>query len=149
MYASGIRAAELRSLNRHDIKPDGTFTVVGKGSKARLCFFYQRTRDAIDVYLAARTDSHKALFLSHQSGKRLSKTGLQVIFARANRIAGLPIPLHPHVLRHSFATNLLRNNANLRYTQVFLGHSSITTTQMYSHVTDPDLKAIYEQHHSV
>lgn len=149
LYASGIRASELRSLDRASLRPDNTFTVIGKGSKARLCFMDDRARQYIDAYLAARTDSHPALFLADQTGNRLSKSGLQIVFDRARRLVDFPIPVHAHVLRHSFATNLLRNNANLRYTQVMLGHSSIITTQMYSHVVDADLQKIYNEYHTV
>lgn len=149
LYASGIRASELRSLDRASLRPDNTFTVIGKGSKARLCFMDDRARQYIDAYLAARTDSNSALFLADQTGNRLSKSGLQLIFDRARRLVDFPIPVHAHVLRHSFATNLLRNNANLRYTQAMLGHSSIITTQMYSHVVDADLQKIYNEYHTV
>ena len=149
LYASGIRAAELRSLNRQDLQPDNSFTVIGKGSKTRLCFFDARARTAISAYLTARSDTNPALFIADQTGKRLSKSGLQIIFDRARRIADLPVPVHAHTLRHSFATNLLQNNVNLRHTQVMLGHSSIVTTQMYSHVVDKDLQAVYERGHSV
>lgn len=149
LYASGIRASELLSLDRHQIAQGNTFTVVGKGRKPRLCFLDVRTRSYLNDYLAARTDSNPALFISHQTGGRLSKSGLQTIFARSNTLVDFGVPLHPHVLRHSFATNLLRNNANMRYTQEMLGHASIATTQMYSHVTNEDLRSIYNLHHTV
>lgn len=148
LYGSGIRAAELLSMNRQSIRDDNTFTIVGKGRKERLCFIDQRTRQYIDAYLGARCDANPALFIADQTGQRLSKSGLQIIFARARRLVDFTVPVHPHTLRHSFATNLLRNNANLRYTQVMLGHSSITTTQIYSHVVDPDLQRIYESAHT-
>lgn len=145
-FASGIRAAELLQLNRGSIRNDGSFTVMGKGSKARLCFTDERTRAYIHTYLALRRDGNPALFTSHQTGARLSKSQLQLIFARARRL--LDFEVHPHMLRHSYATDLLRNNTNLRYVQALLGHSSIQTTQMYAHVVDEDLKAIYEEKHT-
>lgn len=149
LYASGIRASELRSLDRASLRPDNTFTIVGKGSKSRLCFMDERTRHYIDEYLSARPDNHPALFIADYTGNRLSKSGLQLIFNRARKLVDFQVPLHAHTLRHSFATNLLKNNANLRYTQVMLGHSSIVTTQMYSHVTNPDLQRVYEEFHSI
>lgn len=148
LYASGIRASELRQLDRANIRDDNTFTVIGKGSKARLCFLDDRTRQLIDAYLLVRTDSNPALFIADQTGRRLSKSGLQIIFARASRLVDFKTPVHPHVLRHSYATNLLRNNTNLRYVQEFLGHSSIQTTQMYTHVVNQDLRKVYNESHS-
>ena len=149
LYASGIRASELRSLNRQDIRDDNTFTVVGKGSKVRLCFLDERARGYIEQYLAARTDTNPALFIADQTGHRLSKSGLQIIFDRGRKLVDFPIAVHAHTLRHSFATNLLRNNANLRYTQEMLGHSNIMTTQMYTHVVNADLQRVYKQYHTV
>jgi site-specific recombinase XerD len=148
-YASGIRATELRNLNRADLRNDNTFTVVGKGGKARLCFFDSRARDYIENYLAARADTNPALFIADQTGKRLSKSGLQMIFDRARRLVDFHIPVHAHTLRHSYATNLLQNNTNMRYVQEMLGHSSITTTQMYTHVVNQDLRRVYEESHTI
>lgn len=148
-YASGIRAAELRGLNRLDLRTDGTFTVVGKGRKARLCFLDDRAKLYIDAYLKTRTDNNPALFIAEQTGLRLSKSGLQFIFARANRLVDFGAPIHPHTLRHSFATDLLRNNTNMRHVQAMLGHSSIQTTQMYTHVVDYDLRMVHQEKHTV
>lgn len=147
-YASGIRANELLQLNRGSLRTDGTFTVIGKGNKPRLCFTDARARKYIHEYLSMRRDTHPALFVSHQTGARLSKSQLQLIFARIRELVCFDVPVHPHILRHSFATNLLQNNANLRYAQAMLGHSSIQTTQMYSHVVDNDLKRIHELAHT-
>jgi site-specific recombinase XerD len=148
LYASGIRASELLQLDRGSIRDDGSFTIVGKGSKARLCFTDERTRMYLYHYLNMRNDSHPALFTSHQTGSRLSKSQLQLIFARVRTLVTFDIPVHPHTLRHSFATDLLRNNTNLRYVQELLGHSSISTTQMYSHVTNLDLQRVYAAGHT-
>lgn len=148
LYASGIRSAELCRLNRPDIRPDGTFTVFGKNSKARLCFLDERTRLYLDDYLMLRTDTNPALFISDQNGNRISKHTIQLIFAGAREKVDFEVPVHCHALRHSFATNLLRNNANMRYVQEMLGHSSLTTTQMYTHVVNEDLHKIYSAYHS-
>lgn len=149
LYASGLRASELLGLDTHQIVGRDSFTVIGKGRKPRLCFLDDRAEHLITDYLYCRDDHNPALFISHQTGRRLSKSGLQIIFARANTLVDFGVPLHPHVLRHSFATDLLRNNTNMRHTQVMLGHSSIQTTQMYTHVIDHDLREIYRQKHSV
>lgn len=144
LYASGIRISELCSLNRSSIK-DNSFTVVGKGGKARLCFIDERTQVLLDLYLDSRTDNNQALFLS-ESGKRITPGAIQETFKTIRKRSG--IDCHPHTLRHSFATDLLRNNANMRYVQTLLGHSSLQTTQMYLHVTDHDLQEVYKGHHT-
>lgn len=144
LWASGIRASELLQLDKSDIREDGTFTVVGKGRKPRLCFLDQRARTHVRNYLEERTDNCPALFISHQTGQRLSKSQLQNVFALFNTLADFAFPIHPHTVRHSFATDMLRNNVNMRYVQEMLGHSSIQTTQMYSHVTNIDLRRVYE-----
>jgi site-specific recombinase XerD len=148
LYASGIRAAELCRLNRSDIRPDGSFTVFGKGSKYRLCFIDERTRMFLEDYLMMRTDSNPALFTANQNGLRLSKHTLQRIFEYARGRVDFEVLVHAHMLRHSFATDLLRNNTNMRYVQVMLGHSSLTTTQMYTHVVDEDLHRVYATNHT-
>jgi integrase/recombinase XerD len=147
LYASGIRVSELCSLNRDSIK-EGTFTVVGKGGKARLCFIDKRTEDFIKEYLEKRSDNNPALFLSAQNKLRISPGNVQEIFRRARKRCGQET-VHPHTMRHSFATNLLRNNANMRYVQVMLGHESLQTTQIYSHVVDTDLQRVYREYHTV
>jgi integrase/recombinase XerD len=147
LYASGIRVSELCSLNRDSIK-EGTFTIIGKGGKARLCFIDQRTEDYVQKYLDARSDNNSALFLSTQNKLRISPGNVQEIFRYARKRSGLE-SVHPHTMRHSFATNLLRNNANMRYVQVMLGHESLQTTQIYSHVVDTDLQRVYREYHTV
>lgn len=149
LYGSGVRASELLNMDRYQVADRDYFSVCGKGRKVRPCFLDSRTVKLLNEYLSARNDGNPALFISHQTGQRLSKSGLQIIFARANRLVDFGVLLHPHVLRHSFATNLLRNNANLRYTQAMLGHSSIMTTQRYTHVVDADLHQVYLEKHTV
>jgi site-specific recombinase XerD len=147
LYSSGIRISELISLNREDIKDD-SFTVVGKGGKARLCFVDERAKRLISSYLATRKDNHPALFIS-QYGSRMSSTNIQMIMKVARTNAGITSNVTPHTLRHSFATNLLRSNMNMRYVQELLGHASLQTTQMYTHVVNEDLKEQYQKHHSL
>lgn len=147
LYASGIRVSELCKIDRDSIH-DNSFTVVGKGNKARLCFYDERTNFFIEEYLMHRTDSNPALFINNQNGQRITASGVQEVFRLARKKAGLKIPIHPHTLRHSFATDFLRNNGNMRYLQALLGHSSLETTQMYSHVVDEDLRKVYALHHA-
>lgn len=149
LYASGIRNSELCSLNRATLKmDDNTFTVIGKGNKPRLCFFDERAKRHIESYLKLRTDENPALFISELTSDRISVGTVQMIFRNAHKKAGLDIPVHPHTMRHSFATNMLKNNTNLVYVRDFLGHSSIQTTEMYTHVTNEDLRAIYAEKHT-
>lgn len=146
LYGSGIRISELCALNRQSIRDDGTFTVVGKGGKPRLCFTDERTRTLIDLYLETREDNNQSLFLTDQ-GRRVTPGTVQETFKSIRKLSG--IECSPHTLRHSFATDLLRNNANMRYVQEMLGHRSLATTQMYSHVTNLDLHRVYREHHTV
>lgn len=149
LYASGIRVNELINLNILDIRDDNTFTIIGKGHKARLCFIDERTRYFFDDYVANRKDANPALLIADQTGKRITAGGVQFVFRLARNKAGINKPVHPHTLRHSFATNLLQNNGNVRHVQTMLGHSSLETTQMYLHVTNIDLQKAYNDHHSV
>lgn len=148
LAASGIRASELISMNILDIKEDNTFTVIGKGDKIRLCFLDDRAMQHIKEYLALREDNDRALFVSEKTGARISKTTLKDIFVTANKRCGFAKPITPHTLRHSFATDMLRNNANLFYVSKFLGHKSVQTTEMYTHYVNEDLKKIYNEKHT-
>lgn len=147
LYASGIRVTELCHLDRSFIK-DGldTFTVMGKGNKARLCFIDERAKFYIREYLSMRKDNNPALFVSKE-GKRVTRGVVELMFRNNSKRSG--IDAHPHTMRHSYATDLLRNNTNLLYLKRFLGHSSVQTTEMYTHVVDEDLRAIYKQKHSI
>lgn len=149
LYASGIRLSELIAMNIGDIRDDGTFTVVGKGDKPRLCFSDQRSRRLIDKYIEVRTDDCKALFISEQTLDRISKSTMQYMIRNVARSAGIEKRVHPHIMRHSFATNLLRNNTNLLYVKQFLGHESVQTTEMYTHVVDEDLRRVYCKFHTI
>jgi site-specific recombinase XerD len=148
LYASGIRVSELCAINRGDIH-ENSFTVIGKGKKPRLCFTDERSIALLNKYSARRGDNHQAMFISAQNGRRINPGGVQEVFRGARVKAGFNKPIHPHTLRHTFATEMLKANTNLRYLQVMLGHESIATTQVYSHVVDLDLQKIYLEHHSV
>lgn len=149
LYASGLRVSELCALNRDDIQEQNSFTIVGKGGRARLCFFDNRTRCFLNSYLQMRKDESVALFVDTLRSRRITSNNVQELFRRAWKKAGLSAPVHPHTLRHSFATNLLKNNMNMRYVQTLLGHQSLQTTQMYTHVVDEDLRKVYQQYHTV
>lgn len=148
LYASGIRVSELCSLNRLSIQSDGTFTIVGKGDSPRLCFLDKRSILYLSEYLELRTDNNQALFMSDKTRGRISKDTVQEIFRNAKAKCGFDKTVHPHIMRHSFATNLLRNNTNLMYVSKFLGHQSIETTSMYTHVVNEDLRSIYADKHT-
>jgi len=150
LYASGIRVSEVCSLDIAQLRMDDmTFTVIGKGNKPRLCFFDERSKYYIQSYLALRKDRCRALFMSPLTGNRISKSTVQMMFRFTSHRAGLEKEVHPHTMRHSFATNMLRNNTNLLYVSKFLGHASIQTTEMYTHVVNEDLRSIYREKHSV
>jgi integrase/recombinase XerD len=150
LYASGIRNSELKNLNISHLRFDTmTFSVIGKGDKPRLCFFDERSKSYIMEYLAIRDDTNPALFISNTTGERISSGIIQMIFRNVSEKWPVDKQVTPHMLRHSFATNLLRNNTNLLYVRDFLGHRSVQTTEMYTHVVDNDLKAIYEKNHTV
>lgn len=154
LYGSGIRLSELIGLNRSDIKGN-TFAVIGKGNKQRPCFLDERTKMYLEVYLASRKDHHPALFVStqHNTGSqdplRMTATNIQLILKLARQRACMTVNVTPHTLRHSFATNLLSNNCNIRHTQAMLGHADIRTTMRYTHVVDEDLHKVYSNFHTV
>ena len=148
LYASGVRVSELCSMNRLSIREDNTFTIIGKGDVARLCFIDSRTKIYVDEYLALRKDKQPALFISELTGKRVTSGTVQEIFRIASEKCGFSKCITPHTLRHSFATNLLRNKTNIVYVRDFLGHKSVQTTEMYTHVVNEDLKEIYQTNHS-
>jgi site-specific recombinase XerD len=130
------------------------FTVLGKGKKHRLVFLSQSAREALKAYLAARQDVSPFIFVRHDKAgvgetesAPLTARSVQRIVDRCARLAGITKAVTPHTLRHTFATDLLRNGADLRSVQAMLGHASITTTQVYTHVTDAQLKRVHERFH--
>ena len=148
LYSSGIRLSEMISLNRDSIQ-DRQFTVVGKGKKARLCFIDQRTEKIMKEYLASRNDDCEALIISYKNKSRMTPTNVQLLVKNTALRAGITKKVTPHILRHSFATNFIRNNGNIKYLSVLLGHVSINTTAVYTHVVDNDLASQYARYHTI
>lgn len=159
LYSSGLRVSELIGLNRDHVNTTRReFTVRGKGQKDRPVFVSKRAAAQLELYLHARTDSLIPLFLSYSrniqvpstSGdyRRLNQRSVQRMVTKYARLAGITKHVSPHTMRHSFATNLLMNGADIRSVQSMLGHSSIATTQVYTHVTDQHLRDVYERFHS-
>lgn len=148
LYSSGIRLSEMIQLNRNSIV-DHKFTVIGKGRKARLCFIDDRTEKLMDQYLKSRDDNSEALIVSAQNKARMTPTNVQLLIKNSAIRAGIDKRVTPHTLRHSFATNFLKNNGNMRYLSTMLGHASLDTTMMYAHVVDNDLQAQYEKYHTI
>lgn len=148
LYSSGIRLSELISLNRGQIV-ERRFTVIGKGRKPRLCFIDERTEQLMEQYLKSRHDHSDALVVSFENKARMTATNIQLLVRNSAARAGITKKVTPHTLRHSFATNFLRNNGNMRYLSAMLGHASLDTTMMYAHVVDFDLQKQYEKYHTI
>lgn len=158
LYSSGLRVSELVSLNKDSINlKRKEFRVRGKGQKDRPVFISDDAAVLVEGYLAARTDNLKPLFIRYGGAEHVDNSGdygrltprsIQRIVSRYASLAGITKTVSPHTLRHSFATGLLMNGADIRSVQVMLGHSNIATTQVYTHVTDPHLKEIHERFHT-
>jgi site-specific recombinase XerD len=150
-FSTGLRLAELCSLDRYLDLERGEFSVRGKGDKIRVVFLSSSAKEAIKRYLAKRADAEEALFVSiNKSGKvigRITPRSAERVVAFRARQAGIAKPVHAHELRHSFATDLLMNGADLRSVQELLGHANISTTQIYTHLTDKQLHEIHEAFH--
>lgn len=142
LYASGIRVGELCRMNRNTIK-DRQFTVIGKSKEPRICFISARAEEAIKVYLEARSDNNPALFVSNQNDRRITPGNIRKVFQNACNRSDFE-NVHPHTIRHSFATHLLEKNVDLRYIADLMGHQSLDTTKIYTHYANPQLKRIYE-----
>jgi site-specific recombinase XerD len=158
LFSAGLRVSELASLNRDQINLDRQeFSVRGKGDKIRLVFISDEAKNFIEKYLTKRVDVDPALFIhvskrknqdsAEGEDKRLTPRSIQRIVKYYAAKAGIVKDVHPHTLRHSFATDLLANGADIRSVQTMLGHSSITTTQIYTHVTNQQLKEIHRKFH--
>lgn len=157
LFSSGLRVSELVGLNKEHVNLKRLeFMVRGKGQKDRPIFISQEAADWIGNYLEARDDVSPALFArigghkqADTSGDylRLTARSVQRMVARYALMAGITKHVSPHTLRHSFATDLLMNGADIRSVQAMLGHSNIATTQIYTHVTDPHLKKVHAQFH--
>jgi site-specific recombinase XerD len=176
-FSTGLRVSELCSLSRDlDLKKD-ELSVRGKGEKIRVVFLSEDAKHSIKKYLAKRTDMDDALFVSMQSPIKQSsgvdvkkedesKKNKKYVFAKKNETsrltprsverivkhyaikAGISKKVTPHIIRHSFATDLLQNGADLRSVQIMLGHSNIATTQIYTHVTDKHLRDVHKNFHN-
>ena len=159
LFSTGLRVSEVSRLNRDNVNlKSGEFSVRGKGDKIRLVFISDSAKDAIINYLKRRKDVDPALFVNMKKSKkedcqnvsqmRLTPRSIQRIVKKYAIKAGIVKKVTPHTLRHSFATDLLMNGADIRSVQSMLGHSSITTTQIYTHITNKHLKDIHTKFHS-
>ncbi|MDE2489802.1 MAG: tyrosine recombinase [Elusimicrobia bacterium] len=151
LYASGLRVSEVLTLTPEAVNlQEGWVRVLGKGSKERLVPAHARALAALRAYLALRERRFKSpapeLFLG-RSGRRLSRVQFWRILRALGRRAGLSSPVHPHLLRHTFATHLLEGGADLRSVQEMLGHADLSTTQIYTHLDASALKAAHARHH--
>ena len=158
LFSTGLRVSEIISLNRGDINmrdAEGV-RIRGKGNKLRLVFLSDEARRALKAYTDKRTDIDEALFARTSRSKkvptagdlRLTARSIQRLVKKYAAAAGITKDVHPHTLRHSFATDLLRNGADIRSVQVLLGHTNITTTQIYTHVTDRQLHETHRLFHA-
>ncbi len=150
-FSTGLRLSELCSLDRDlDLSKD-EFSVRGKGEKVRVVFLSTSAKDAIREYLKKRKDMDEPLFIQYSRNKktdRLTPRSIERIVKHYAIKAGISKKVTPHVIRHSFATDLLSNGADIRSVQMMLGHANIATTQIYTHVTDKQLRDVHKKFHS-
>jgi site-specific recombinase XerD len=156
-FSTGLRLSELASLNRDlDLSKD-EFSIRGKGEKVRVVFLSEEAKMAIKTYLKLRKDLDDAMFIQfgknakekNKAGElRLSVRSIERLVKKYATLAGISKKVTPHVIRHSFATDLLQNGADIRSVQMMLGHANIATTQIYTHVTDTKLREIHKEFHS-
>lgn len=157
LYASGLRVSELVGLNRDQINLERReFVVRGKGGKDRPVFISREAAEWVQKYLETRSDNYKPLFTHYSGSKsdidegsytRLTVRSIQRLVKKYAKIAGITKEVTPHTMRHSFATDLLRNGADLRSVQAILGHANVATTQVYTHLTNPQLKDVHDRFH--
>lgn len=158
LFSTGLRVSELVNLDQDTINLDrGEFGIVGKGGKERVVFISDSAKDWLEKYLSIRKDAFKPLFIRFQGkvdltdngeAMRLTARSIERIVEKYVKTLGLPVKATPHTLRHSFATDLLLNGADIRSVQEMLGHSNISTTQIYTHVTNAHLKDVHQSFHS-
>jgi site-specific recombinase XerD len=159
LFSTGLRVSELVGLNRDQLDLDrAEFGVIGKGRRPRVVFLSERARGWLKKWLGSRQDNWRPVFIRFSGTQsdpfadgeemRLTTRSVQRLVDKYCRLAKLPIKLSPHGIRHSFATDLLSNGAGLRDVQEMLGHKNIATTQIYTHVTRPQLKKVYDEYHS-
>lgn len=156
LFSTGLRIAELVTLDREQFlhlkdKKDFELSIIGKGGHARAVYFSERALSWIKKYLQARQDKEKALFINFRARKgadtRLTPRSIEKMVKKYALLSGLPVFTTPHTLRHSYATDLLNQGVDLRIIQEFLGHRSITSTQIYTHVTNKRLREVHRQFH--
>jgi len=150
LFSTGLRISELCSLNRDIDLQKGEILVKGKGEKHRLVFLSPKAKEAIKKYLEKRNDTNLALFINLSKSKayeRITPRGVQKIIKYYAKKAGITKKITPHTLRHQFATDLLISGADLRAIQLLLGHKNIQTTQIYTHLTNKELKLIHQAFH--
>jgi len=159
LFSTGLRVSELVGLNRDQIDLNKReFGVIGKGRRPRVVFLSDRAAYWLEKYMNSRSDNWDPVFIRYSGAKpelladgeemRLTSRSVQRLVDKYCRKAKLPIKISPHGIRHSFATDLLHNGASLRDVQEMLGHKNIATTQIYTHVTRPELRKSHEKHHS-
>jgi site-specific recombinase XerD len=156
LFSAGLRVSELININKDQLNLSRQeFSVRGKGDKIRIVFISDTAKDALEKYLDKRMDIDEAVFIRYSKkkniesdkNKRLTPRSVQRIVKHYAAKAGIVKDVHPHTLRHSFATDLLSNGADIRSVQTMLGHSSITTTQIYTHITNMQLKSVHQKFH--
>lgn len=161
LFSTGLRVAELTALNKDQIKikndtKDIELGITGKGGRARTVYFSDRTVNHLRDYLKTRNDDDKALFINYRPGKselspalnRLTPRSIERILEKYSKVAELSIMATPHTMRHSYATDLLNQGADLRTVQELLGHQNVATTQIYTHVTNKRLREMHRKFHS-
>ena len=157
LFSTGMRVSELSHLNLSDINlKSGEISVLGKGRKIRVVFISEAATWALKSYLSRRSSDIKPLFIRFKGPRpkdqaeslRLTTRSIESLVKKYAQKAGLAIEPTPHTLRHTFATDLMRNGADLRSVQELLGHKNVSTTQIYTHVTNPQLKEVHKRYHS-
>ncbi|MBI4226472.1 tyrosine-type recombinase/integrase, partial [Candidatus Roizmanbacteria bacterium] len=159
LFSTGLRVSELVGLNREHVNIEsGEFGVIGKGGKARVVFLSKKAKEALIKYFQKRNDPYRPLFIRYSGPKikeglsdenlRLSVRSVERMIDKYRKKAGILFRIGPHVLRHSYATDLLEHGADIRSVQEMLGHKNISTTQIYTHVTNTRLKEVHEKYHS-
>ncbi len=156
LFSTGLRISELCKLNRENVNlKTKEFTVMGKGKKIRNVYLTSRAVSILEEYLNQREDNFRPMFINARERKdefetngesrRLTRTAIEIMIRDRGRKAGITKPVTPHMLRHTFATSLLKNGADLRSVQELLGHANIATTQIYTHFANADLKRTHEK----
>lgn len=155
LFSTGLRISELIALNKPQLKSklnskEAELSIIGKGKRVRTVYFSERALYWLKRHLEQRRDNHDALFVSvnRNAKRRLTPRTIQKMIKRYAVVAGAPLFTTPHVMRHTFATDLLYQGVDLRNIQEFLGHKSITATQIYAHVTSEKLREIHKKFHS-